>query len=336
MNEDILRAYKNYLREKYERKNTKHSYFLGISQFNKDIKIPLNAVTLNDLILWKEKLFETNTKNTVRTYCISANMFFKWYNKPDLKLSVPNRELVPKQVFSVEEKNRFLESAREDPLHNLVALLLYDSIMRPDEIINIKIGNIDFENQMIYFDKTKVNKNISALMSPGLAKAILEYLKVRPKPKNKCDNDFLIIQESGWRTGYPLKTTYSIRTITRKIAIKAGIKRHVTPYKTIKPSALTLRFNDNVNPRILQRIARHRDIKTTLLYDHSTDQDALKYLQRQKPDIDYSLLEPKQKAQILMDELFKGEIDKETFNAGIELLKPELTNKNRWGEMGYV
>lgn len=107
-----------------------------------------------------------------------------------------------------------------------------------------------------------------------------------------------------------------------KIAIKSGIKKTVTLYKTIKPSAITLRLNDKVNPRTVQKIARHRDIKTTLIYDHSTDKDALEYLRNQENNFTvYNKLPTKGKAQILLDKLFNGEIDNQTFNAGIELLR---------------
>ncbi len=78
-----------------------------------------------------------------------------------------------------------------------------------------------------------------------------------------------------------------------------------------------------MNPRTLQRLARHKDIKTTLIYDHSTDKDALEYLEKQVHDIDYTLLSTKEQAQVLMDKFFKGEIDKVTFDTMLELLRPE-------------
>jgi hypothetical protein len=106
----------------------------------------------------------------------------------------------------------------------------------------------------------------------------------------------------------------------------------VTPY-IVKPTAITLRFNEKVNPKILQRLARHKNINTTLLYDHSTDNDVIEYLKNQ--DIDYKPLTNKDRAKVLIDKLFKGEIDDDTFKAGLELLKPE--NEKKDNEInGYV
>ena len=100
----------------------------------------------------------------------------------------------------------------------------------------------------------------------------------------------------------------------------------MTPYTTIKPSAITLRLNDKVNPRTVQRIARHKNINTTLIYDHSTDKDALDYLRNQE-EIDYSKLPVKAKAQALLEKLFNGDIDNSTFSAGLELLRPDKDHK---------
>ena len=40
----------------------------------------------------------------------------------------------------------------------------------------------------------------------------------------------------------------------------------------IKPSSITSSFNRQVNPKILQRQARHKRIETTLLYNQTTDE----------------------------------------------------------------
>ena len=225
-----------------------------------------------------------------------------------------------------------METAKEDPLHNLVTLGLYDEILRPGELINLRISDIDLSNHMLYIKDSKVG-NTSVPMSPRFEQAVLDYLQFRRKPTAKY-KDYLLIGNYGSYKGEKFQSTAVIRRITKKIAIKSGINKTVTPYKTIKPSAITLRLNDKVNPRTVQRIARHRDIKTTLIYDHSTDKDALEYLRNQEHETDYSKLPVKARAQLLMDKLFNGEIDNTTFNAGLELLKPG--KKHKEDVIGYA
>ena len=58
--------------------------------------------------------------------------------------------------------------------------------------------------------------------------------------------------------------------------------RKVIKSKNIKPSSITLDFNKNVNPKIIQRKARHRKIETTLRYDHVSDDMVREYFEKQK------------------------------------------------------
>ena len=111
--------------------------------------------------------------------------------------------------------------------------------------------------------------------------------------------------------------------ITRKIALKSGIEKDVTPYKVIKPSAIIIRLNDQVNAEWVQRMASHKDILTTMKYNHLNENDVVQYLRNQHHDIDYERLPLQQKAELLLGEFFKGNITREMFDRGLKTLKPE-------------
>ena len=333
MNEDILRKYKSYLRQEHGKENTVKAYYDGVNQYSRYVKKLLTEATIKDLRKWKEHIVKTHEQNTVRIWLFGVIKFYKWIGKKRIKVSIPAQIRAYRKPFSVEEKNRFLETATENPLENLVALGLYDEILRPSELISIRLSDIDFDNHMLYLKDSKVG-NTSVPMSPRFEQAVINYLKVREKPKNNF-KDYLFINKTGRYKGEKLLSASIIRRITKKTALRAGMTRTVTPYKTIKPSAITLRLNDKVNPRIVQRIARHKSIKTTLIYDHSDDKDALDYLKHQEYQFnDYNKLPSKAKAQILLEKLFNGEIDNATFNAGIELLRQD--NKHEGVPDGYA
>ena len=330
MNEDILDKYLDHLRQKYRKKRTIITYYSGIKQFLRFINKPVDTITFKDFEKWKQQLNNNSSQNTIRIWIYSVNRFFAWINKPELHLSIPQIARANKKILSCEERDRFLLTAGENPLHNLIALAEYDELLRPSEITDLKISNIDFINHMLYIQDSKVG-NTSVPMSPRFEEAVREYLRVRPKPDPEYD-DYLIININS--RGHLQKYKYStaISKITKKIALKAGITKTVTPY-IIKPTAITLRFNEKVNPKILQRLARHKNINTTLIYDHSTDKDVLEYLKSQ--DVNYKLLTNKDRAKILIDKLFRGEIDDVTFKAGLELLKSD-NNKKEIEIKGYV
>jgi len=79
----------------------------------------------------------------------------------------------------------------------------------------------------------------------------------------------------------------------------------------------------------------HRDIETTLEYNHPSDEDAYRYLQQQG-EIDYTNMSPESKAQLLTNKFLKGEIDKNTFNVMLELLKPDVQKAKGTEIDGYV
>jgi len=104
------------------------------------------------------------------------------------------------------------------------------------------------------------------------------------------------------------------------MAVKAGIKRSVYPY-LIKPSAITDGFNRLVNPRILQRQARHKNIETTLRYDHTSDKMTKDYFNKvQSKNID--TLSAEDKARVWLDKLLSNEIDLKTFKTGMDVILP--------------
>ena len=91
-------------------------------------------------------------------------------------------------------------------------------------------------------------------------------------------------------------------------------------------------FNKNVNPKIIQRKARHKKIESTLRYDHTSDEMVRKHFESQRIGIDD--LDDKGKARLLFNRYLSGEVDIETFKQGLEV----LTEKERkhYVEVGYV
>jgi integrase/recombinase XerD len=288
----------------------------------------VDEIIKQDLNKWKMYITENFKPNGNNRRVSSVNRFFKWYGKKRFKLSVPKQEITNKIVLSEKELNDYLEASKEDPLHNMIALMQIDGLLRPGELRDIKIKNIDFYNEKLYLDDTKTGDNY-IIMSPRLSEAIKNYLLYRnPLLESK---DYLIIVPTGNYVGKRLgaEVTY-VKNLTKKLAVKSGITKHVTPY-IIKPSAITNDFNKNVNPRIIQRKARHRNIETTLRYDHTDDEMVKRHFNQFKPQFD--TLNPEEKTRFMLDCFLKGEIDLETFKQSMDLLHRKDKSS---GGVGYV
>ena len=195
----------------------------------------------------------------------------------------------------------------------------------------LRISLHDIQNQILYLDDTKTGNN-RVILTPNMIKAYKYYMMYRVKPKHKEDEDKLVIIDKGNHNGLsPTPQSQCIYRKTKKIAARAGFVRSVYPY-LIKPSSITNGFNNKVNPRILQRQARHSRIETTLRYDHTDDEMTKEYFnQLQAPSPEN--LKPGEDAKEWLDKLLSNDIDIKTFKTGIDVLLP---HRQKEGDIGYI
>ncbi|UCF12987.1 MAG: tyrosine-type recombinase/integrase [Thermoplasmatales archaeon] len=331
MNEEILEKYRQYLRREYRKRRTAYNYYIFTKLFLQWTNKPVEKITKEDMLKWKEDIIHNYRPNGNIRRISSVNRFFKWLGKKDFILQVPKQEESNKIVLGEKELQNYIEASKSDPLMHLIALLQIDGLLRPSEFSNLKLSNIDLENQNFYLDDTKTGNNY-IIISPRLLEALKYYLPYRnPLPEFE---DYLIIIPNGRYSGRP-PTQFGgfINYQTKKLAVKAGIKKYISPY-IIKPSVMTLDFNNNVNPKIIQRKARHKKIESTLRYNHTNDEMVRKHFEKQQ--ININGLDNKDRARILFNRYLSGEIDIETFKQSLDLLTEKETKHKRYQGIGYV
>lgn len=331
MNENILEKYRQYLRREYRKKRTAYNYYIYTKLFLQEINKPVEKITKRDTLKWKEYIVHKYKPNGNARRISSVNRFFKWLGKKELTLQVTKQEESNKIVLGEKELQDYLEASKDNPLLHMIALLQIDGLLRPSEFSHLKLSNIDLENQNFYLDDTKTGNNY-IIISPRLLEAIQDYLPYRnPLPEFE---DYLIIIPNGKYRGRPPSPFGGyINNQTKKLAIKAGIKKYVSPY-IIKPSVMTLDFNNNVNPKIIQRKARHKKIESTLRYNHTNDEMVRKHFEKQQ--LNMNGLDNKDKARILFNRYLSGEIDIETFKQSLDLLAEKETRHKYYQGIGYV
>jgi site-specific recombinase XerD len=270
----ILEKYNQYLNLNYSKKTTIQNYYYHVRKFLQWMKKPIDEVTRDDMLKWKGYLLHTYMKNGNARRVASANHFTKWLERTDLKIPVPCQEHSNKIVLSEQELNNYLETSKEDPFWHVIALFQIDGLLRPSEFSYIKLSNLDLDNQILYLDDTKTGNNY-IILSPRLIEAINNYIPYR-RPKLEFEDYLIIIPDGTYKGKVPKPFGGFINRTTKLIAQKAGITKYVAPY-IIKPSSITLDFNKQVNPKIIQRKARHKKIETTLRYDHVSDDMVREY-----------------------------------------------------------
>lgn len=334
--EEALEEYRKYLNREYRKIRTREAYYRSTMKALKWIhqnrnKNDTNELTPEEIGEYKAYCMEKYKQNgnVIRLNSIN-NFTCKFLKKEELRVSVPRPEPVNKPVMSEKELEKYIDSTI-NPLEYLIAILQIDGLLRPTEICAIKMSNIDFKNQKLYLDDTKTGNNY-IIMSPRVIKAIEKYLLYRYKPKKKEHEDRLIIIPKGSCTGLAPDTKRGrlVYNATKRIASRAGFKRSIYPY-LIKPSAITNDFDKRINPKIIQRKARHKRVETTLRYDHTSDDMVKKHFHEIHKIDDIESLGPEDKARAMLDRFLAGEIDKETFKSSIDILMPS----NRKDDIAY-
>ena len=337
MNKEIMEKYQQHLRGKYRNINTRKNNYKFAKLFLRWVEEEkgktCSQLTPDDTKDYKAFCLETYEVNGNVARLNSINNFLDdFFKRPELRVTVPRAVPVNKQILSEKELDRYIKSA-ETPLEKLIVIYQVDAFIRPGEFGKLRISLHDIENQIVYMDDTKTGNN-SVIFTPNMAEAYEGYLRARIHPNDSKFDDHLIIIDTGSHYGKPLseKRGDYIWRHTKKIAARAGFKRSVYPY-LIKPSAITDGFNKKVNPKILQRQARHSRIETTLMYDHTSDEMVKEYFNRAQRHQNLDSLKPDDKAKVWLDKLLSNEIDLKTFKTGIDVLLPK---KHTGDDIGYA
>lgn len=350
-NEKKLEEYRKYLRREYPRTETKvghtqYNYHRFTRQFLEWIEInkqkDYSELTLEDLQEYRAYCQEKFKQNgNVGRLSAVNNFTGKFLKRKELRIPVPSSKHVNKHVLSKEELQRY-QYAAETPLDKLISVYQVEAHLRNEDFCRLTISGHDCDNQILYTDESK-SGDMAITLTPLMEKAFKEYLLHRVKPKRKEDEDKLIIIPKGSHYGLaPSLDSDFIYRRTKIIAARAGFKRSVYPY-LIKPSAITDKFNDGVPPGVIMVQSRHKNIETTLRYDHTGLKMARDFFNKsQRKNIytdntlDLSNIKSKDKVRLWLEKYLSKEIDVKTFISGLDVLLPDRKKPTPDGDyVGY-
>lgn len=167
----------------------------------------------------------------------------------------PRKQVQLPTVLSKDEIKRMLDLT-ENLKHKCIMATLYSSGLRRNELINLKIEDIDSSRMSIKVVDAKGNKDRYSLLSEKLLVDLRKYFKqYRPK----------IYLFEGQSFGQYSGT--SIGKIVKNAALKAGIRKKVTPH-TLRHSFATHLLESGTDLRYIQILLGHNSTKTTEIYTH--------------------------------------------------------------------
>jgi site-specific recombinase XerD len=167
----------------------------------------------------------------------------------------PRKQKQLPTVLSNDEIKRMLQSTG-NLKHKCIIGILYSAGLRRNELVNLKIEDIDSSRMSIKVIDAKGNKDRYSILSNTLLIDLRKYYKkYRPK----------IYLFEGQTQGKYSGT--SIGKIVKKYALKAGIRKKVTPH-TLRHSFATHLLESGTDIRYIQILLGHNSTKTTEIYTH--------------------------------------------------------------------
>ena len=135
--------------------------------------------------------------------------------------------------------------------------LIYSAGLRSQEVINLKIADIDFQRMTIHIRQTKYKKDRIVPLSPTMAIGLKKYLK--------AENPYVWLFN-----GKQAHKKYSVRGLSwvmRENLKKTSITKMVNLH-SFRHSYATHLLEEGVNIVTLKELLGHAQIVTTMIYLH--------------------------------------------------------------------
>ena len=238
--------------------NTARTYINMFEIFINHYKeLELTKIDENDIRSYLQLMVQQNKSNSYINQMINSIKFYY-----EVVLEMPNRfysverprktESLPK-VISLEEVQQIIKNTNNIK-HKCIVSLLYSAGLRRNELLCLKLEDIDSKRMVITVKNGKGNKDRLTILSPSVLENLRIYFKVwRPKT-------YLFEGQKGEQY-----TATSVLRIIDNAAKKAKIRKKVTPHM-LRHSFATHLLENGTDLRYIQVLLGHSSTKTTEIY----------------------------------------------------------------------
>jgi len=167
--------------------------------------------------------------------------------KKDTKLPVILNQMELKELFAAPTLLK----------HRVVLTLIYSAGLRGQEVINLKISDIDFERKTIHIRQSKYKKDRIVPLAESMAVGLKKYIK--------AENPHIWLFNGKEADGrYSVK---GISWVMRENMKKTSITKEVSLH-SLRHSYATHLLEQGLNIVTLKELLGHAEITTTMIYLH--------------------------------------------------------------------
>ena len=290
-----IKDYKSYLKiERGLSLNSIVSYendIISLKNYILDNKIKESPIectpdTLNSFI------YNSSKKNSPRSQARKISglkSFFKFlvfegYLKSSPMSNIESPKLGRKlpDILNVEEISQMINSInikeKFGQRNKTIIEILYGTGIRVSELIELKISNIFFKENLIRV-LGKGDKERFVPIGLKAKKSIIDYINNDRKYKKieESSNDILVLSKYGKKI-----TRHMIFTLIKNISKKSGITKKISPH-TFRHSFASHLLKNGADLRTIQLILGHENITTTEIYTHLDSKHLLNVMKKYHP-----------------------------------------------------
>lgn len=165
---------------------------------------------------------------------------------------VKNVKLLPK-VINKSEILKIIDSV-DNQKHKLIIYLTYSGWLRVSEVVNLKVKDLDFENNLINIRLSKGNKDRITLLSEKIKNDLQEFIKFKKM------NDY-VFDSYNWNK----LTTRTLQKIFKNWVKNCNLNPDYS-FHSLRHSFATHLLENGTDIRYIQELLGHSNIKTTQIY----------------------------------------------------------------------
>ena len=183
-----------------------------------------------------------------------------------------NVEEISQMINSINIKEKFGQR------NKTIIEILYGTGIRVSELIELKISNIFFKENLIRV-LGKGDKERFVPIGLKAKKSIIDYINNNRKYQKieESSNDILILSKYGKKI-----TRHMIFTLIKNISKKSGITKKISPH-TFRHSFASHLLKNGADLRTIQLILGHENITTTEIYTHLDSKHLLNVMKKYHP-----------------------------------------------------
>lgn len=274
---DYISIQKNYsfnTRKNYEIDITEFKNYLDSKKTNY-LDVDYNFIKTYLMLLYERKL----SRNSVARKLSSLRSFYKYLFNKDLisynpfrYVATPKKEKKLPKYLSYDEIDEIFKTPNiNTPMgqrDRLILEVLYATGIRVNELVNLKVNDIDFYKKEIKVlgkgNKERIDPfgdycldSINLFLEDGRKKILDKY---------NITSDYLIINGHGKKI-----TTRGVEKIIDTIVKKAALKKHVSPHM-LRHSFATHLLNEGCDIRTVQELLGHESLESTQIYTHVSNE----------------------------------------------------------------